>query len=417
MDRRLVILFLTIFIDLMGFGIFIPVVPFVARDLGASDALVGDTAVVFSVLMYLFGPFWGAVSDRYGRRPVIAIAVAISGVSYLLFSFAHGIVLLFISRMLTGVGSANIAAAQAYITDITPPEHRAKSLGLVGAAFGLGFIAGPPLGGVVYHYFGTAWVGYVAACLCLVNLLGIWLLLPESLHQRDPHAPIRFAPITATVRALRDIRFRDIYLIGFIYIAAFSMMQTAVPLLWKDDYGLTEAQISYMFAAVGLASAIVQGGLLGWLNKRFGERRLVIMGTILVAVGLAAHPAWCPGPSSSAFSLIGPIALLSRWATPAVAVAGRHAHAAGRPEGAGPGAGHEPELRQPGSHRRSLHGGPRLRAVAPAALPGRFGHHARHIFLHPRVPPPDGPAHRPPSRSGVRLTFAAAGSTRPRILP
>lgn len=287
MDRRLVILFLTIFIDLMGFGIFIPVVPFVARDLGASDALVGDTAVVFSVLMYLFGPFWGAVSDRYGRRPVIAIAVAISGVSYLLFTFAHGIVLLFISRMLTGVGSANIAAAQAYITDITPPENRAKSLGLVGAAFGLGFIAGPPLGGVVYHYLGTAWVGYVAAGLCLVNLLGIWLLLPESLHQRDPHAPIRFAPITATVRALRDIRFRDIYLIGFIYIAAFSMMQTAVPLLWKDDYGLTEAQISYMFAAVGLASAIVQGGLLGWLNKRFGERRLVIMGTILVAAGLA----------------------------------------------------------------------------------------------------------------------------------
>ena len=95
-----------------------------------------------------------------------------------------------------------------------------------------GFIAGAPLGGAVYHYFGTAWVGYVAACLCLVNLLGIWLLLPESLHQRDPHAPIRFAPITATVRALRDIRFRDIYLIGFIYIAAFSMMQTAVPLLW-----------------------------------------------------------------------------------------------------------------------------------------------------------------------------------------
>jgi hypothetical protein len=190
MDRRLVILFLTIFIDLMGFGIFIPVVPFVARDLGASDALVGDTAVVFSVLMYLFGPFWGAVSDRYGRRPVIAIAVAISGVSYLLFSFAHGIVLLFISRMLTGVGSANIAAAQAYITDITPPENRAKSLGLVGAAFGLGFIAGPPLGGVVYHYLGTEWVGYVAAghlpgeparpCGCC---------LPESLHQRDGTPP------------------------------------------------------------------------------------------------------------------------------------------------------------------------------------------------------------------------------------
>lgn len=287
MDRRLVVLFLTIFIDLVGFGIFIPVVPFVARELGASDALVGDTSVVFSLLMYAFGPFWGAVSDRYGRRPVIAIAVGISAVSYLLFSFAGTIWMLMLSRMLTGVGSANIAAAQAYITDITPPEKRAKSLGMVGAAFGLGFIFGPPLGGLVYGSLGAPAVGFVAFGLCIINLLGIWLLLPESLTNRVKGAPIRFAPITATIKALRDARFRDLYLIGFIYITAFAMMQTAVPLLWKDDYGLTEAQVSYMFAAVGLASAIVQGGLLGWLTRRFSEGFLITGGCILVSLGLA----------------------------------------------------------------------------------------------------------------------------------
>lgn len=287
MDRRLIVLFLTIFIDLVGFGIFIPVVPFVARELGASDALVGDTSVVFSVLMYAFGPFWGAVSDRFGRRPVIFIAVAISAVSYLLFSFATTVWLLMLSRMLTGVGSANIAAAQAYITDITPPERRAKSLGMVGAAFGLGFIFGPPLGGLVYDTFGAPAVGYMACGLCVLNLAGIWFFLPESHTQRDTRAPIRFAPITATIRSLRDARFRDIYLIGFIYITAFALMQTAVPLLWKDDYGLTEAQVSYMFAAVGLASAIVQGGLLGFLTRRFSEAFLITWGCVMVAIGLA----------------------------------------------------------------------------------------------------------------------------------
>ena len=287
MDRRLVVLFLTIFIDLVGFGIFIPVVPFVARELGASDALVGDTSVVFSLLMYAFGPFWGAVSDRFGRRPVILVAVAISAVSYLLFSFASTVWLLMLSRMLTGVGSANIAAAQAYITDITPAEKRARSLGMVGAAFGLGFIFGPPLGGLVYGSLGAPAVGYMAFGLCVLNLAGVYFLLPESHTQRDTNAPIRFAPIAATIKSLRDARFRDIYLIGFIYITAFAMMQTAVPLLWKDDYGLTEAQVSYMFAAVGLASAIVQGGLLGWLTRRFSEAFLITGGCILVALGLA----------------------------------------------------------------------------------------------------------------------------------
>jgi len=140
MDRRLVILFITIFIDLMGFGIFVPVVPIYARELHASEALVGDTGALFSLMMFIFTPFWGTLSDRFGRRPVILIALAISALSYVLFAHAMTLSVLIISRMLTGVGSGNITAAQAYITDITPPEGRAKAMGLIGAAFGLGFI-------------------------------------------------------------------------------------------------------------------------------------------------------------------------------------------------------------------------------------------------------------------------------------
>jgi DHA1 family tetracycline resistance protein-like MFS transporter len=184
MDRRLLILFITIFIDLMGFGIFVPVVPIYARELNASEALVGDTGALFSLMMFIFTPFWGTLSDRFGRRPVILIALGISAVSYVMFAQATTLVVLIVSRMLTGVGSGNITAAQAYITDITPPEGRAKALGLIGAAFGLGFIFGPPLGSFVFDRLGVEWVGYVAAIMCLLNMVAVWAFLPESLKEK-----------------------------------------------------------------------------------------------------------------------------------------------------------------------------------------------------------------------------------------
>ncbi len=286
MDRRLVILFVTIFIDLIGFGIFVPVVPIYARELDASEALVGDTGALFSLMMFIFTPFWGALSDRYGRRPVILIAVALSAISYVLFAHATNIVLLVISRMLTGVGSGNITAAQAYITDITPPEQRARSLGLIGAAFGLGFIFGPPLGSLIFGRLGVQWVGYVAALLCLLNLAAVWLFLPESLQEKVAHRKLHIKPVSGAIRALAEPRFRDLYIIGFIYVTAFSMMQMTIAMLWYDDYGLDKTRIGYMFAIVGLGSAIVQGTMVGWLQRTFGERNLLVHGALMVAVGL-----------------------------------------------------------------------------------------------------------------------------------
>lgn len=290
MDRRLLTLFLTIFIDLMGFGIFIPVIPVYARELHASDALVGDLGALFSLMMFIATPVWGSMSDRYGRRPVIMIAIAISAVSYLLFAHAGTLLLLVASRMLTGLGSGNITAAQAYITDITPPEGRAKAMGIIGAAFGLGFIFGPPLGSFIFSHFGVEWVGYMAAGICLLNLWAVWAWLPESITRRDAGRRLRVKPVAGAWRALKDARFRDLYLISFIFITAFSMMQMTVALLWIDDYHLTEKQIGLMFSAVGLASAIVQGGLIGWLQRTFGERRLMVYGSLCMAVGLGMIP-------------------------------------------------------------------------------------------------------------------------------
>lgn len=290
MDRRLLILFLTIFIDLMGFGIFIPVIPVYARELQASDALVGDLGALFSLMMFIFTPVWGTLSDRYGRRPVILVAIALSAFSYLLFAHASTLLLLVASRMLTGAGSGNITAAQAYITDITPPEGRAKAMGIIGAAFGLGFIFGPPMGSLIYTRFGVEWVGYLAAAICVLNFWAVWAFLPESIARRDTGRSVRIAPVTGAIRALRDVRFRHLYLISFIFITAFSMMQMTVALLWIDDYHLSEEQIGLMFAGVGLASAIVQGGMIGWLQHTFGEQRLMVYGSLCMAVGLGMIP-------------------------------------------------------------------------------------------------------------------------------
>lgn len=286
MDRRLIILFITIFIDLMGFGIFVPVVPIYARELNASEALVGDTGALFSLMMFIFTPFWGTMSDRFGRRPVILGAVAISALSYVMFAHAGTLFMLIASRMLTGVGSGNITAAQAYITDITPPENRAKSMGLIGAAFGLGFIFGPPLGSFIFDKFGAIWVGYAAAIMCVLNLLAVWLFLPESLKDKVSDRKIRIKPVTSAIKALQEARFRDLFIISFIYITAFSMMQMTIAMFWYDDYALDKTQVGHMFAIVGLGSAIVQGTMIGWLQRRFGERNLMIYGSMMVAVGL-----------------------------------------------------------------------------------------------------------------------------------
>lgn len=290
MDRRLLILFLTIFIDLMGFGIFIPVIPIYARDLHASDALVGDLGAVFSLAMFICTPVWGSLSDRYGRKPVIMAAIGFSALSYVLFAHATTLFLLVLSRVLTGIGSGNITAAQAYITDITPPQGRAKAMGIIGAAFGLGFIFGPPMGSFIFAQFGVEWVGYLAAALCLLNLVAVQAFLPESLTEKDGARKVRVKPFTGAYRALKDLRFRDLYVVSFIFITAFSMMQMTIALLWIDNYGLNEKQIGLMFAAVGLASAIVQGGMIGWLQRTFGERRLMVYGSLCMAVGLGMIP-------------------------------------------------------------------------------------------------------------------------------
>ena len=293
MKKPIIIIFITIFIDMLGFGIIIPILPIFSKELGAANYQVGLIAMSFPIMNFLFAPFWGSLSDRFGRRPIILVSVLITGLAYLLFSQTVNLWLLLLSRILSGIGSANLSVAQAYIADITPPQERAKSMGLIGAAFGLGFIIGPTAGGYMKSISSTGqvdWVGYLAAGLCLINLVMAYFLLPESLKEKQKNVRFNFRVISGIVAELRKPTIRELLLINFIFITAFMIMQISVTLFWKEKIGLNEVEMGNMFAFIGLATVIVQGGLVGRMVKKFGETKLLTYGTYLFIISLIMIP-------------------------------------------------------------------------------------------------------------------------------
>jgi MFS family permease len=286
----LIVIFFTVFLDLLGFGLIIPVLPVFAKELGADNIQVGMIAGVYSLMNFLIAPLWGALSDRYGRRPIILMSIAITAASYLLFGFTSSLILLFLSRMMSGVGSANLSVAQAYISDSTTPENRAKSLGIIGAAFGLGFIFGPLVGGLVKSEFGISALGILACSLSTLNLALAYFLLPESIKARNKERKLSLFSFKDLYAVLQREAISSLFFINFIYITAFSMMQITGVILWKEEYGLDEKHIGYMFAFIGITSSVVQGGLIGKLNKMWGEQKLLTIGLSCMVFGLVSIP-------------------------------------------------------------------------------------------------------------------------------
>ncbi len=322
MSRKspLFVLFLTIFIDLLGFGILIPILPIYIKELGYKADMAGLVIAIYSVMNFVFGPVWGMLSDRFGRRPVMLMSIAITAVSYVFLSQATTFLLVFLARFLAGIGSANISTAQAYITDITTPANRAKALGLIGAAFGIGFVIGPPVGGTLKQHMGMEWVGWVPAILCSINLVMAFFLLPESLSNRNKDLAFRFNPIADLARELRRPQIRELFWLNFLYITAFSIITITVALFWKEHHKLADDKISYTFALMGLVSAVVQGGLIGKLSARWGEQRLMQYGIVSMIVGSVLIPL---GPVGWFFPIqplaIGLLALGTSLLTPSIA--------------------------------------------------------------------------------------------------
>ncbi|MCF8255391.1 MAG: MFS transporter [Bacteroidia bacterium] len=287
------VLFITIFIDLLGFGLIIPILPIFAKELHASSFQIGLIAAIYSLMTFLFAPFWGTLSDKIGRRPVMLISIFLTMLSYIFFAFTHDLLFLVVSRIFSGIGAANISAAQAYIADITEPKDRAKNMGLIGAAFGLGFIFGPPVGGYLKSLSGPGSVdliGYFAASLCAFNLIMAYSFLPESLKIKQTQKKFRFKPISDLFKELQKPIISELFFINFIFIAAFSMMQITAAILWVEHYLLDEKQIGFVFMFMGISSAVVQGGLIGKLTKTFGEKSLLLIGSVLMAIGLGSMP-------------------------------------------------------------------------------------------------------------------------------
>jgi DHA1 family tetracycline resistance protein-like MFS transporter len=299
----LVIIFVTVFIDLLGFGIIIPLLPFYAESFGASALTIGLLGTSFSLMQFLFSPIWGRWSDRIGRKPIILVGLMGSCLSYLTLALATSLPLVFVARIIGGIAGANIPTAQAYIADITTPENRAKGMGMVGAAFGLGFIFGPAIGGLLSRV-SPATPMWCASALCLANFVAAWLLLPES---RSANATTRrLGNLEAFRHALAKPALMLLLSLYFLVTLAFSGFEATFALFAEARFGYTAATLGLVFTFIGVILAIVQGALVGRAVKAIGEQRLVPLAIFAIAVGIGLLPfVW------SVPTLLGALAVLA----------------------------------------------------------------------------------------------------------
>ena len=284
----LVIIFLTVFIDLVGFGIIIPMLPFYAEAYGASALQVGLLATSFSLMQFLFAPVWGRLSDRLGRRPIILAGLLGSAVSYFAFGMAETLTMLFAARVFAGIAGANIPTAQAFIADTTTAENRAKGMGLIGAAFGLGFILGPAIGGFLSQW-GYHAPAFFAAALSFANFVAGWFLLPASLPADKRGTRRAKGRAEAFRQAMARPALPLVLLVSFLVMTAFSAFESMFALFAGERFGYGATTIGYLFAWVGVVLATVQGVLVGRVVRRVGEHRLVPAAIFVMALALAAH--------------------------------------------------------------------------------------------------------------------------------
>jgi multidrug resistance protein len=293
-------IFLIVLLDLLGFGILIPQIGVYGVKLNASPWTVGLLVSTYSLMQLLAAPILGGLSDRYGRRPVLLYSLAGSMLGYLLFAVAHSLPLLFLSRIVDGISGGNIATAQAYVSDITTEENRARGMGLVGAAFGLGFILGPSVGGILGAWGGNLAIGLAAAGLSALNWVLAYTLLPETHRAEGAHSSDK-----SIVKAWAQLKMPGIGAVlvaTLLFVTAFAQMEGTFSVLLIERYVSHEGlfagewvkeaswRTGYIFAAVGVVSALVQGVFIGRLRKRFGEPALACWGMALAALALALVP-------------------------------------------------------------------------------------------------------------------------------
>ncbi len=298
----LVIIFITIFIDLVGFGIVIPVLPLYAERYGASETTVGILLAIYSAMQFVFAPILGKLSDRVGRRPVLLVSLLGTSAGFLIMGFAPKmpvgfallglaptLVWLFIARIIDGISGGNISTAQAYIADVTSPEERSKGMGLIGAAFGLGFIFGPAIGGLMSNVSAGA-PFFFASAMAAANATALYFLLPESLSPEHRMQARRRASVSEIFEQGGGWHLKAIMATYFLATVAFAMLTATYALFANHRFNFDAIHTGYMFTYVGVLGAIIQGGLLGRLVKAFGEKKLAVSGTAIFAASMFALP-------------------------------------------------------------------------------------------------------------------------------
>ncbi len=303
---KLFIIIFTVFIDIVGFGIVIPVLPLYALHFGASEMTNGLLVGIYSAMQFIGAPLLGKLSDRVGRRPVLLVSLAGTAVGFFMMGLApklaaisaiSTLVWLFAARTIDGISGGNISTAQAYIADITTPEERTKSMGYIGAAFGIGFVFGPAIGGILSKV-SLAAPFYFAGALAVCNAILVYFYLPESLDAEHRTQPHENAPMFEVLRHGSQLP----ALLGsyFFAITGFSMMTAIFTLFTFKRFGYDQVQNGYIFLVVGVIGAIIQGGLLRRMLKTTSEKYLAMAGGAILMVGLALLP-WSGGIGSLLF--------------------------------------------------------------------------------------------------------------------
>ena len=310
------VIFLTVFIDLIGFGIIVPFIPSYGEHFGARGIVIGIIFAAFSLMQFVFAPIWGRLSDRYGRRPILLISTAGASASYVLFAYATSLQnhtaavwLIIVSRLFAGMCGGNITVAQAYIADITPPADRSKRMGLIGMAFGLGFILGPFVGAVSLSHFGDTGPGWVAAALCAANFILAYFILTES-HTPDSAQAAPRPHLDQWIHTLRQPKVGFLVVAFFLATFCFSCFESTLPLLIGANFHLdfktdatSASTIGYLFVYCGLIGALIQGGAIGRMVKRMGEPKLIALSLVITAVSFAWLP-FLKGNSKFAWSTL-----------------------------------------------------------------------------------------------------------------
>lgn len=288
------ILFLIVFIDLVGFGVVIPLLPYYALHFEATPLQVTSLMACYSLAQFFSSPVLGRLSDKLGRRPVLLASLACSVASYVWLGFADALWMLYAARLLAGAGAGNIAAAQAYITDVTPPEGRAKGMGMIGAAFGLGFTLGPAFGGLLAgsdpNAAALARPAFAAAALSAIALVLATVLLKESLSPELKNLANRPGRVELAKDAFGRPNLRNLIILFFLTTCAFAGLESTFALWAVSVFGWGPLQVGWIFFYVGIVLAVVQGGLIGKLTRRFGEARLATYGAALLMLGLIFLP-------------------------------------------------------------------------------------------------------------------------------